>query len=293
MNSSRGVSPVSIIQSIDATKTLTHAVLLLSLQLAGCAVENIIYTLYDPTPPMVAERVHEKDQIRLDVADGSQLKLEVASVDTTSIRGKDGTSIPIADVRQIRCSDTETFGDALWGSTVFTGLLVTSIYWIPVALPIALMQDNEELDRWPDDALCRTLRHPEQYGYSDQGISTLVDEAPTMQEIGDEIQQRNLSCDEIRRAQKRCAFMYDSGPVFTECVSIVVEIEQAGLAEVAEWGDKAVCEAAQNPDFLRSVRLWPTGSEFDAVITSSRQEVDNRKLECNRPLGPPHFVPFN
>jgi hypothetical protein len=276
--------------------TLTLALLAaLLLLMAGCAalsVENEVYSLTDPRPPMVLHRVHKKDQLTLDLSDGSTVKLEVEAVDSDSIRGKGGVATPINMIQELHCTTTSTVGDALIGSVVLTGMFIVGVWALPVLIPIALLEDNEALDNWPEEALCRTFRHPGQYGYSEAGIHTTIEDAHTVAEIGAEIERRKLECDEAYRAEKRCAFMYSSGPVFADCAAIVTDMERLGMVPVTEWSIGALCEVSQNPAFLEALALWPAGEQTEQLVTAARQEIQGREIECPRPLGPPGYVPL-
>lgn len=294
MNSARNTSLASIIPGILIEKTFVITTALLLPLLAGCGMnrETTLFTLDQPTPPMVVHRVNKGDQLQVDLRNGSTQTLEVGSVDAATIVGKDGASISIEDVSQLRCVDTETITDGLVQSTVLTGLLVTSIYWIPIGLPIVLLQDKRSADKWPEDALCRTDRHPEQYGYSELGVSTVVKDAATLEEVRAEIEARKLSCDATSRAEKRCAFMYTSGHAFTRCVSIVADMERTGLAEITDWDSNALCETAQNRELLEAVTLWPAGPKIEELVQAARQVVDAIGLECPESLGTPGYVPL-
>ena len=288
-------STTCIVKGVELTNALVCLISLVTSSLAGCAalsVENEVYTLYDPSPPMVRHRVHQEDQLTLSLSDGSTVKLEVEAVDSNAIRGKDGVARPIDTIQELRCTDTSTVGDALVGSVVLTGMLVVGIWALPVLIPMALLEDNEALDNWPEEALCRTYRHPGQYGYSEAGIHTSIEDAHTVAEIGAEIEHRKLECDETYRAEKRCAFMYSSGPVFADCAAIVTDMERLGIAPVTEWSTGALCEVSQDPDFLEALAMWPAGEQTEQLVTAARQEVQGRALECPRPLGPPAYVPL-
>ncbi|MCJ7555390.1 MAG: hypothetical protein MUP90_00550, partial [Gammaproteobacteria bacterium] len=175
---------------------------------------------------------------------------------------------------------------------VLGGMLSVGLLALPVAAAMALMFDPDALSNWNDDRLCRTVAHPGQYGYVDDVAPEKSSDLYPLEEIQTEISKRDLSCDVLARAQKRCAFMYNSGSDFLGCVALAAPIESVGLLRAGEWADSVLCEVTQNPAFYLKLADRSDGNaRDDEVIAAAREEVGRRGLACSPALlGPPDNV---
>lgn len=262
---------------------------------AGCSTvvrEGPRYSLCKPLPEMIRYRVANKDNLALTLADGSVVKLNVAKVDAVSIQGQDGVTVAIADIHELQNMYVETVGEGATQAVVLGGMLSLGLLALPVGVAMALMFDPDALDNWNDDRLCRTVGHPEQYGYADNFVPETSSDLVPFEEIQGEIARRGLSCDALERAQKRCAFMYNSGPDYLICVSLATPIESAGLLLPGVWADPVLCEVTQNPAFYLKLADRSEGkAKDDEVIAAAREEVGRRGLTCSPALlAPPDNV---
>jgi hypothetical protein len=237
------------------------------------------YELSEPVPRLVHYRVSQDDVLELTMVDGKSVYLTVDKVDEVFIHGQDGPSVPIADIRKLRCLDTTDAGDAAMAILVYTVMVPVSIVAFPVAVPVALFYDWDKLEQWPEGRLCRVVEHPERYGYSDPGVNKDDENKPTLQQVSDEIGRRELTCDPIRRAERYCAYFAQSGGAFNDCAGQMAALELGGYVGIPEWSDSALCQVHLNPGEYEPLGMLPTW-EPQTVVQAVGAEVKNRELTC-------------
>jgi hypothetical protein len=250
--------------------------------LSGCATTaepTYRYTLSEPVPGLVRHRVFEGDDLVLTLRDDSIVLLTVASVDAEAIHGKDGKTVPIADVRELRSLEEHVARDAALGIAVYSVLIPLSIVMLPVALPIMLFYDFEKVGQWPDDRLCRAVAHPEFYGYSAEGAIEEGDKTPPLQEVREEMAKRELQCDAQARVEPSCASTNETGPGFQECIARMLPMEEAGLVGFYQWSDDALCRLHQNPEKFEVLAAQPP-EQRESVAERVRAILENRDLVC-------------
>ncbi len=250
--------------------------------LSGCATTaepTYRYTLSEPVPALVRYRVFEGDDLVLTLRDDSVVVLRVSSVDEVAIHGKDGTVVPIADIRQLRSPEEYGVGDAALGIAVYTVMVPVSILMLPVALPMLLFYDWEKVGDWYDDRLCRVVAHPEFYGYTGEGEIREGDKTPPFQEVQDEMAERELQCDALARVESYCASNSDSGPAYQECVARMLPMEEAGLVAFYGWSDGALCRLNQHPENYELLAAQ-TAEQRESVLEVVRLALGARDLDC-------------
>jgi len=268
-------------------------VLLASLSLcvlAGCASNpepSYRYTLTEPVPGLVRYRVHEDDDLVLTLRDDSVVVMTVASVDEAAIHGKDGTAVPVADIRELRSLEGEghVVRDAALGIGVYTVLMPLSILLLPVLLPVFVFTDWEKVGEWPDQRLCRAVAHPEFYGYSAEGVIEEGDKTPPLQEVREEIVKRELKCDALARVEPSCGSTNETGPGYQECMARMLPMEEAGLVAFYQWSDGALCRLYQHPEKFEVLQSQPP-EQRESVAERVRAALEHRKLVCPGGEGP-------
>ena len=250
--------------------------------LSGCATTaepTYLYTLSEPVPGLVRYRVFEDHDLVLTLRDDSVVVLTVASVDEEAIHGKDGTTVPIADIRELRSPEEFGVGDAALGIAVYSVMIPLSIVMLPVVLPIMLFYDWEKVGDWPDDRLCRAVAHPEFYGYSAEGVVVEGEKTPPLQEVREELAKRELQCDALARVEASCASSNDTGPGYQECIARMLPMEEAGLVAFYQWSDGALCRLHQNPEKFELLAAQPA-EQCESVAETVRAALENRDLVC-------------
>lgn len=253
----------------------------MAVTMAGCMTvdESVRYSLSQPSPGLVRHRVAQDDELELVLKDSSVVHLTVTAVDETSIHGQSGTTVPIDEISELSCTDSLSLAGAA-GAVTFYGLAgPLSVLALPIVLPMALFYDWDSAGTWSDDHLCRATEHPDQYGYSSAGVHATNEDMPTLQEIVDERDKRELDCDPVMRAERKCAWMSTSGASFDECAALLTSMEQAGFAAVNDWSDDALCHVHQYPVFYHRVSDLDE-TQRKAVIESATGEQQGRALVC-------------
>lgn len=253
----------------------------LAVTMTGCMTvdESVRYSLHEPSPKLVGHRVAPDDELELVLKDASVIHLTVTAVDDTSIHGQSGTTVPIDEISELSCTDSLSLAGAA-GAVTFYGLAgPLSVLALPIVLPMALFYDWDSAGTWSDDHLCRATEHPDQYGYSSAGVHETNEDMPTLQEIVDERDKRELDCDPVMRAERKCAWMSTSGASFDQCAGLATSMEQAGFANVDDWSDGALCHVHQYPAFYHRVSDLDE-TQRKAAIESAASEQERRMLVC-------------
>lgn len=251
--------------------------------MSGCATSPTVsyrYTLTDPVPGLVRQRVHEDDELELHLADGRVERLTFASLDEEAIHGSDGSRILVADVRQLRCLEDDLgMGDALLGVALYTVMVPVSIVLFPVALPMVLFYDWDKVGEWRDDRLCRVVAHPEFYGYTAGGEIREGEKTPPFQEVLDEFAERELQCDAFARIDYPCAATNDTGPGYEKCLADMLPREEAGFVAFYGWAEGALCRVHQDSgqhEFLATL----SPEQREAVAEEVRATLENTDVVC-------------
>lgn len=251
--------------------------------MSGCVTTPTVsysYTLTEPVPGLVRQRVHEDDELELHFRDDRVERLTVASVDEEAINGKDGSRVLIADVRQLRCLEDELgVGDAFLGVAFYTVMVPVSIVLFPVALPMVLFYDWDKVGEWQDDRLCRVVAHPEFYGYTAGGEIREGEKTPPFQEVLDEFAERELQCDAFARIDYPCAATNDTGPGYETCLADMLPREEAGFVDFFGWAEGALCRLHQNPENFEFLAAQ-SAEQRESVAESVRTALEQRKLVC-------------
>jgi hypothetical protein len=263
--------------------------------LSGCASSpepSYQYTLSEPTPGLVRYRVFEGHDLVATLMDGSILALTVASVDEEAIHGKDGTTVPIADIRELRSPDEFGVGGAALAIGFYTLMVPVSILLLPVALPVLLFYDWEQVGQWPDQRLCRAVAHPEFYGYSAEGVIVEGEKTLPLQEVREEIARRELQCDPLALVAPSCAGSNNSGPGYEACVAERLPMEEAGFVAIAQWADGPLCRVHQHPEQFEFLASQPA-EQREAVAEEARVAMESRKPDCSAGDVPDPLPPTN
>jgi len=266
----------------------------ISLLTQGCwASQQVVrYCLTEPTAPLVKEWVDEGDRIEVVLKDQTTGDLVVSKISDTTIESKDGATVSISTIDSLTCKQTER--ESTWITDLVLGSTGEALVWgglggviLLVAIPVAAVaaiQDLAEapIDDWPDDHLCRISNRPEDFGYGQSGMHPDSANMPSLQEIEQEIGNRDLDCDPKLMAVKSCAAIFTHGPTFTECTNLVEPLERYGPDGIREWNDESLCKAIENPPMLYKDVMGTTGLQAASSFADFLQnEAARRGLKCD------------